>query len=76
MFLVALDARARALIDQEPRARAAGPLRILPEYSDLFGSAGRAFLTGLQLPDGPRRRLDSLLSLIDDFDREITRATP
>jgi len=48
---------------------------ILPEHSDLFGSAGRAFLTGLQLPDGPRRRLDSLLTLIDDFDREITHTT-
>jgi transposase len=30
---------------------------------------------GLELPDGPRQRLDSLLSLIDDFDREITTTT-
>ena len=48
---------------------------ILPEHSDLFGSAGRAFLVDLRLPDGPRRRLDSLLTLIDDFDREITHTT-
>jgi transposase len=48
---------------------------ILPDHSDLFGTAGRAHLTTLELPDGPRRRLDSLLSLIGDFDREITDAT-
>jgi transposase len=48
---------------------------ILPEHSDLFGTAGREFLAALQLPDGPRRRLDSLLSLICDFDREITTTT-
>jgi transposase len=48
---------------------------ILPEYTDLFGTAGREYLTALQLPDGPRRRLDSLLALIDDFDREITDTT-
>ena len=29
----------------------------------------------LQLPDGPRRRLDSLIALICDFDREITDTT-
>ena len=48
---------------------------ILPEYSDLFGTAGRAYLTALELPDGPRRRLTSLLALIDDFDREVTTTT-
>jgi transposase len=48
---------------------------ILPEYSDLFGKAGRAYLSTLELPDGPRRRLDSLLALIVDFDREITATT-
>jgi transposase len=48
---------------------------ILPEYSDLFGTAGREYLTALELPDGPRRRLDSLMSLIGDFDREITQTT-
>jgi transposase len=47
---------------------------ILPEPSDLFGKAGREFLITLQLPDGPRRRLDSLMSLICDLDREITAA--
>jgi transposase len=44
---------------------------ILPEHCDLFGKAGREYLTALELPDGPRRRLDSLIALIDDFDREI-----
>jgi transposase len=44
---------------------------ILPEHSDLFGKAGREYLATLQLPDGPRRRLDSLISLISDLDREL-----
>jgi transposase len=48
---------------------------ILPEHADLFGKAGREFLTNIALPEGPRRRLDSLLSLIFDFDREITATT-
>jgi transposase len=48
---------------------------ILPEHSVLFGTAGREYLSTLQLPDGPRRRLDSLLALIGDFDREITTTT-
>jgi transposase len=48
---------------------------ILPDHSDLFGTAGREFLADLELPDGPRRRLDSLLALIGDFDREITDTT-
>ena len=48
---------------------------ILPEFSDLFGTAGREYLAVLQLPDGPRRRLDSLIALISDFDREITATT-
>jgi transposase len=48
---------------------------ILPEHTDLFGKAGREYLSTLELPDGPRRRLDSLLALIADFDREITTTT-
>ena len=48
---------------------------IRPEHSDLFGKAGREFLGALELPEGSRRRLDSLLSLIGDFDREITATT-
>jgi transposase len=48
---------------------------IRPEHSDLFGTAGREFLAELELPDGLRRRLDSLMSLIGDFDREITATT-
>jgi transposase len=48
---------------------------ITNEYSDLFGKGGRAFLTNLQLRDAPRRRLDSLLSLVEDFDREINQTT-
>jgi transposase len=45
------------------------------EHSDLFGKGGREFLGHLQLRDAPRRRLDSLMSLIDDFDREIETTT-
>ena len=41
----------------------------------MFGTAGREYLARLELPDGPRRRLDSLLALIGDFDREITATT-
>jgi transposase len=48
---------------------------ILPDHSDVFGPAGRAYLAELELPDGPRRRLDSLMALIADFDREITTTT-
>ena len=44
---------------------------ITRQHSDLFGKGGRAFLEALQLREPPRRRLDSLLALIDDFDREI-----
>lgn len=48
---------------------------ITREHSDLFGKGGREFLAQLQLRDAPRRRLDSLISLIEDFDREITETT-
>ena len=44
-------------------------------YSDLFGPGGTRFLAQLELRDGPRRRLDSLLSLIGDFDREIDQTS-
>ena len=44
-------------------------------HSDLFGKAGREFLATLQLRDAPRRRLDSLIALICDFDREIEQTT-
>ena len=60
---------------QEPRARAAGPPGHPPEHTDLFGKAGREFLAGLELPEGSRRRLDSLIALICDFDREIDATT-
>ena len=48
---------------------------IANEHSDLFGKGGREFLERLALRDAPRRRLDSLLSLICDFDREIEATT-
>jgi transposase len=44
-------------------------------YSNLFGPGGMRFLAGLELREGPRRRLDSLLSLIGDFDREIDQTS-
>src|SRR6266498_4296996 len=43
-------------------------------HADLFGPGGRRFLADLELRQPPRRRLDSLLSLISDFDREIESA--
>jgi len=39
-------------------------------HADLFGAGGRRFLAELALREPARRRLDSLLSLIGDFDRE------
>jgi transposase len=48
---------------------------ITRQHSDLFAPGGRRFLDQLQLCDAPRRRLDSLLALIDDFDREIDQTT-
>src|SRR5207247_7776109 len=44
------------------------------EHADLFGQGGRRFLARLPLREPARRRLDSLLSLIADFDREIELA--
>src|SRR6266498_1875930 len=44
-------------------------------YSNLFGPGGSRFLAELELREGPRRRLDSLLALIADFDREINTTT-
>ena len=44
---------------------------ITREHSDLFGKGGRQFLAALELREAPRARLDSLIALICDFDREI-----
>jgi transposase len=44
-------------------------------YSNLFGPGGMSFLAELELREGPRRRLDSLLSLLADFDREIDQTS-
>lgn len=43
---------------------------IIHQHSDLFGNSGRQFLAALELRDAPRRRLDSLMALIEDFDRD------
>lgn len=48
---------------------------ITNQHSDLFGKSGREFLATLELRDAPRRRLDSLIALINDFDREIDETT-
>jgi transposase len=47
---------------------------IQSEHADLFGTRGRTFLSELPLREPARRRFDSLLSLISDFDREIELA--
>jgi transposase len=44
-------------------------------HADLFAQGGSEFLACLELRDPPRRRLESLLALIGDFDREIGAAT-
>jgi len=48
---------------------------ITREHSDLFGKGGRQFLAALELREAPRARLDSLIALICDFDREIDETT-
>src|SRR5215211_2405278 len=48
---------------------------ILHGYADLFGKDGSEFLAALELREPPRRRLESLLGLISDFDREIEAAS-
>jgi transposase len=39
--------------------------------AELFGKSGRRFLAELALPESSRRRLESLLALVADFDREL-----
>jgi transposase len=39
--------------------------------AELFGPRGRRYLGELSLPEPTRRRLESLLALITDFDREL-----
>jgi len=48
---------------------------VQPAYGDLFGPGGRRFLAELPLREPPRRRLDSLLALIDAFDGEIEQTS-
>ena len=47
---------------------------VIHQHSDLFGQAGRQFLATVPLRPAPRQRLDSLLALLEDFDREIDAA--
>jgi transposase len=58
----ALKNRVHALIARQGIQRA---------HADLFGAGGRRFLGDLQLRPEPRARLETLLRLIADFDREI-----
>jgi transposase len=44
---------------------------VIHQHADLFGKAGRQFLTAVELREAPRQRLDSLRALLEDFDREI-----
>jgi transposase len=41
----------------------------------MFGPGGLRFIEALELPESPRRRLDSTLALIGDFTREIDQTT-
>jgi transposase len=41
------------------------------QHADLFGKAGRQFLATVELRPAPRQRIDSLLALVENFDREI-----
>jgi transposase len=44
---------------------------VIHQHADLFGKAGRQFLATVELREAARQRLDSLLGLLEDFDREI-----
>src|SRR5947209_7110458 len=44
------------------------------QHADLFGKAGRQFLAEVVLREAPRQRIDSLLALLENFDREIDTA--
>jgi transposase len=48
---------------------------VLPPHGEMFGPSGLAFLRELELRAPSRRRLDSTLRLIADFDREIEETT-
>jgi transposase len=66
---------AQALRESEPRpARANRPVRQRRTGVPRNAPAARR-AAPLQLPDGPRQRLDSLLTLIGNFDRELTATT-
>jgi transposase len=58
----ALKNRVHALLARQGIQRA---------HADLFGAGGRRFLDELELRPEPRARLETLLRLIADFDREI-----
>jgi transposase len=58
----ALKNRVHALLARQGVQRA---------HADLFGAGGRRFLDELELRPDPRARLETLLRLIADFDREI-----
>ena len=58
----ALKNRVHALLARQGIQRA---------HADLFGAGGRRFLDELELRPDPRGRLETLLRLIADFDREI-----
>jgi transposase len=58
----ALKNRVHALIARQGIART---------HADLFGAGGRLFLDELGLRPDPRARLETLLRLIADFDREV-----
>ena len=44
---------------------------VIHQHADLFGKAGREFLATVELRAAPRQRIDSLLALVENFDREI-----
>ena len=67
---------ADALRGQEPGARDPGQSAGSPtERSTCSAKAAASSSSTLELRDAPRRRLDSLMSLICDFDREIEATT-
>jgi transposase len=44
---------------------------VIHQHADLFGKAGREFLATVELRPAPRQRIDGLLALVENFDREI-----
>lgn len=47
---------------------------VLPPVSDIFGAAGKRYLTSLALPEISRRRIDTNVHLAEEMMHEVKQA--